>query len=840
MSNYARVSQNTRSELKAVLGPTNTGKTHYAVERLCAHSSGIIGFPLRLLAREVYERVVAIKGADNVGLITGEERILPPKARWLLCTTESMPLERDVAFLALDEAQLGVDPDRGHVFTDRLLNARGREETLILGSASLKPLIKSLLPDAEVTSRPRFSKLSYAGPKKLHRLPPRTAIIAFSADEVYAIAEQVRRNCGGAAIVMGGLSPRTRNAQIAMYEAGEVDYIVATDAIGMGLNMDVNHVAFASLRKFDGSRHRRLAVHEMAQIAGRAGRHQCDGSFGVALSGAEAQEFTQEEIDRIEEHRFPPNHWLFWRNSDLDYRSVDRLMESLEAPPPSSQLRPSPEADDKSVLRSLQTDLDVMALARGEGQVRRLWDVCGLPDFRGTGPDFHARLVARLYTSLATGGARIPTQMIADEVTRLDSVQGNIAALSSRLAAIRTWTYVANRADWLDDPAHWSGLTREVEEKLSDALHRQLTDRFVDRRATRLHKDRGKVKLLGDLLVDAHGKVHIFDELIGRLEGFRFVPTADGRNLETRKLLAEAEARLPAAIAARVAEFADAADASIQLMIAPGKPAEIIWRGGSVGHLARGRGLLNPNVELDQTAARLEPKLREIVQARLALFVRSLIDQRLRTLVSLAKIAFSPDTPPEMRATLAPIAEAGGAIARAAVEDCLSQLLPAQRRQMRNMGLTIGALSLFHAALLKPEASKLVAALRAVRSNQTMPPMPMPGLTLLDQPSAALAVSAEASGFFRFGDQMLRFDILERIATGIHNQRPGFSPFEPDLGLAASLGVGAATLDRVLRALGFVPIGSGGANVWRWRGMRERRIAGSHHKSIARGVNRAA
>jgi ATP-dependent RNA helicase SUPV3L1/SUV3 len=346
--------------------------------------------------------------------------------------------------------------------------------------------------------------------------------------------------------------------------------------------------------------------------------------------------------------------------------------------------------------------------------------------------------------------------------------------------------------------------------------------------------------LLGDLLVDANGKVHIFDEPIGRLEGFRFVPTADGRNLETRKLLAEAEARLPAAIAARVAEFADAADASIQLTIAPGKPAEIFWRGGPVGHLARGRGLLNPNVELDQTAARLEPKLREIVQTRLALFVRCLIDQRLRALISLTKIAFSADTPPEMRATLAPITEAGGAITRAAIEDCFSQLLPAQRRQMRSMGLTIGALSLFHPALLKPEASKLVAALRAVRSNQMMPPMPMPGLTLLDQPSAALASSAEDSGFFRFGDQMLRFDILERIATGIHNQRAGFSPFEPDLGLAASLGVGAATLDRVLRALGFVPIGSGEANVWRWRGMRDRRNVGSHHKSIARMVNRAA
>jgi ATP-dependent RNA helicase SUPV3L1/SUV3 len=827
------VSQIIRPELKAVLGPTNTGKTHYAVERLCAHSSGIMGFPLRLLAREVYERVVAIKGVDSVGLITGEERILPPKARWLLCTTESMPLDRDVAFLALDEAQLGVDADRGHVFTDRLLNARGREETLILGSASLKPLLKTLLPEAEVTSRPRFSKLSYAGPKKLHRLPPRSAIIAFSADEVYAIAEQVRRNCGGAAIVMGGLSPRTRNAQIEMYQAGEVDYIVATDAIGMGLNMDVNHVAFASLRKFDGSRHRRLAVHEMAQIAGRAGRHQRDGSFGVALSAHESPEFSQDEIDRIEEHRFAPNHWLFWRNSVLDFRSVDNLMGSLEAPPPITVLRPSPEADDKSVLRSLITDGEVMALAKGDMLVRRLWDACGLPDFRGTGPDFHARLVAKLYRSLATGRGSIPSQLVAEEVARLDTVQGNIAALASRLASIRTWTYVANRADWVDEPEHWSRRTREVEEKLSDALHRQLTERFVDRRATRLHKDRGKVKLAGDLTIDAGGRVEIFDEPIGRLSGFRFVPEADTRNLETRKLLTEAEARLPTAIAARAIDCADAPDAAFQMVLVPNQPVEIIWRGGVVGHLVRGRSLLSPNIELDQAVARLEPKLREMVRVRLIDYVRALTAHRLRPLIKLTDIAFSSDTPPEMRAALAPIAEAGGMVARLDVETCLSVLAPEQRRQLRGLGLTIGALTLFHPTLLKPEASRLIAALRAVRSNLPMPPTPMPGLTLLDKPAVGLAETARASGFYPFGDQMLRFDILERIATGVHNQRQGFGTFEPDVGLASSLGVGGATLERVLRGLGFVPVGSHSGPAWRWRGMRDRGTRIVHARSNA-------
>src|SRR5687768_3600843 len=394
------------AQLKAILGPTNTGKTHLAVERMCGHSSGMIGFPLRLLAREVYDRVVKVKGESQVALLTGEEKILPSQARWFLCTAESMPVlsgrpgrparpaegpvqnNRDFAFVAVDEAQLGADPERGHVFTDRMLHARGREETMILGSESLAPMVRALLPRAEIIGRPRFSTLSYAGPAKLSRLPPRSAIVAFSAEQVYAVAEMLRRMRGGAAVVMGALSPRTRNAQVAMYQAGEVDYLVATDAIGMGLNMDVSHVAFAGLSKFDGRRRRRLTPAEMAQIAGRAGRHQRDGTFGsLTLEGELAAEFRPEEIEAIEEHRFAPLDHLYWREGDPDFRSVDALIRSLERRPEAAGLRAAPEAIDLAVLKRLAEDPEIRDRARGAERVRRLWAACGLPDFRKTGPE---------------------------------------------------------------------------------------------------------------------------------------------------------------------------------------------------------------------------------------------------------------------------------------------------------------------------------------------------------------------------------------------------------------------------------------------------------------------
>ena len=545
------------SDLKAILGPTNTGKTHLAVERMCGHSSGMIGFPLRLLAREIYDRVVKVKGANQVALITGEEKILPDQARWFCCTAESMPLRegrqagspnenvRDFAFVALDEAQLAADPERGHVFTDRMLHARGREETMILGSETLKPMVRALLPRAQIVTRPRFSTLSYVGPAKLSRLPPRSAIVAFSAEQVYAVAEMLRRMRGGAAVVMGALSPRTRNAQVAMYQAGEVDYLVATDAIGMGLNMDVDHVAFAGLSKYDGNRRRRLTPAEMAQIAGRAGRHQRDGTFGsLTLEGDALGLFQPREIEAIEEHRFDPLDFVYWRESELDFASAEALIRSLERRPVRRQVRAAPEAIDLAVLKLLAGDSEAAPRAGTPEMVRRLWAACGLPDFRKTGPEHHARLVSRIFLHLSEGDGRIPQGWYAGEVARLDNVQGDIDTLADRIAGVRTWAYIAHRADWLADPATMAERTMAVEERLSDALHERLTQRFVDRRTSVLMRDLGKGAGEFPVLIDAEGEVSVGSYAIGRLQGFAFEVDPSARHADRKMLLATAERRL--------------------------------------------------------------------------------------------------------------------------------------------------------------------------------------------------------------------------------------------------------------------------------------------------------
>jgi ATP-dependent RNA helicase SUPV3L1/SUV3 len=817
------MSQYTRSSVTAVLGPTNTGKTHLAVERLCAHSSGVMGFPLRLLAREVYDRVVAIKGPKEVGLITGEEKILPEGARWLLCTAESMPVDRDVAFVAIDEAQLGADAERGHIFTDRILRARGREETMILGSESLKPIIRQLVPEAEIITRPRFSQLSYAGAKKLSRLPPRSAIVAFSAEQVYAVAEMLRRARGGAAVVMGALSPRTRNAQVAMYQAGEVDYLVATDAIGMGLNMDVNHVAFAGLTKFDGKRQRRLLVSEMAQIAGRAGRHQRDGTFGALIGGLESPEFTATEIERIEGHSFPALDHLFWRSTALDFASTDALIGSLEVLPDDPALRSAPEAVDLAVLKALTGDLLVYDRARGAAMVKRLWDACGLPDFRKVGAEHHARLVAQLYAFLSDGQGHIPAPWFANELQRLDSVQGDVDTIANRIASVRTWAYIAQRPDWLADPAHWAGRTAEIEEKLSDALHARLTERFVDRRTTVLMRSIGMDTALLDVRVGDDGVVTVEDESIGVLNGFRFSTTPETRLGERKKLLAAAEARLPRELARRAKALAGAPDHAIALRTTQGLPVALIWSGEEVALLRQGRALLAPRILLDASINRLAPEDRAAIEARLERWLSLRIGQRLAPLQRMADAATDRETPPQMRAILANVAEQAGTVSRSTVDESLAMLDPAQKKRIRQFGLIIGTLDLFHPAFLKPEAVRLRIALFAVKIGKPMPPLPMPGLGLLDRPDHLLADAAAIAGYRAFGDQMLRIDLVERIARAAHDARGQGRSFTPEPALSISLGIGAATLGRILRALGFAPVSEPGRNEWRWHGRPRRK-----------------
>ena len=811
--------------VRAILGPTNTGKTYLAIERMCGHSSGVIGFPLRLLAREVYDRVVGIKGESQVALLTGEERIVPPNARYFLCTAESMPipggdghdasdLQRDFAFAAIDEAQLGIDPERGHVFTDRLLRVRGREETLILGSDTLRPMIRELLPQAEIVSRPRFSTLRYAGSVKLSRLPPRSAVVAFSAEQVYALAEALRRFRGGAAVVMGALSPATRNAQVAMFQRGEVDYLVATDAIGMGLNMDVAHVAFAGLEKFDGRRDRRLTIAEMAQIAGRAGRHQRDGTFGTLGLGDRSAEFSDSEIEAIEEHRFRALDFLYWRNPDLDFTDVKALIASLERPSDDPVLRPAPESIDLAVLKLIAED-PAIATRRGPA-ARRLWAACGLPDFRKVGPMHHARMVRRVFSYIGDGG-HIPHEWFAAEVARLENMTGDIEALADRLAGIRSWAYIAHRSDWLKDPTKWAERTREVEGRLSDALHERLTQRFVDRRTSVLVRDigaRGADAL--PVTVAADGEVSVGPEPIGHLTGFEFRVDPATRLADKRLLLAAAERRLGDELERRASTLVGAPDSAFELIVEEGGRAAIGWNGSILARLAPGRSLLEPAVRTARPLDRLSASSRAALRARLERWLDAQVDLHLRPLKRLAEVAADPATSAAVRALGAMLGDIGGAAPRRALVSAIGALEQKDRQLLYRLKVRLGPLDVFVPALLKPAAQLWRAALLAVRSGESIPRMPSAG-------AATLAAEADPRGaalaYRRAGRTWVRIDLADRLASHAHKMRSAGGDSPLDLELATSIGLDEAAIGRLMADVGFAKAGDS----WRWRGRRPAR-----------------
>ncbi|SNS69173.1 helicase-related protein [Sphingopyxis indica] len=833
------------SPVKAVLGPTNTGKTHLAVERLTAHASGMMGFPLRLLAREVYDRVVRIKGPGEVALVTGEERIMPPGARYLLGTMEALPVERDVAFVGIDEAQLGADPERGHVFTDRMLRARGREETMILGSASITGLVRDLVPEAEIVTRPRFSTLSYAGPMKLSRLPKRSAIVAFSAEEVYAIAEMLRRFAGGAAVVMGALSPRTRNSQVAMFEAGEVDYLVATDAIGMGLNLDVTHVAFASLQKFDGRRLRRLTIAEMAQIAGRAGRHQQDGSFGTI--GQPQGGMTPEEIMAIEEHRFPPLASLFWRNPLPRFTSLDRLIGDLGQMPAHPSLRAAPEAVDLAVLRHLAGDIEVAARGRDSEAVERLWDVCGLPDFEQLGAEHHSRTVLKLWQWRTSGSGTIDAEWFARRLARLDDTDGDIDQLASRIAAVRTLCFIAQRGDWIADAAGWTEQTQALESRLSDALHAALAQRFVDRRLALLIRDAGQRNAALPVAVGHDGTVAVDGEAIGTLTGFQFKVDATARASDHRLLLAAAEKHLRGELARRATALAEGDGSALALVAEAGAPPRLAWNGTVVAALAKGTTLIQPSIQLEPALRRLDPPQVQAIAERLQRFVAEQLARHARPLATMGEAAGDLFTPPRVRALLAAMTDGGGLIERAAVDDQLAAMSAEERPQLRKLGLTIGTLDIFHPQLLKPEAVRWRAALLAAQQGGSIPPLPPHGAVLQkDGDATGLAVA----GFRRCASGWLRIDMAEKLARQAHAARmqaaapptapvasgdphdahhdeAGGDPHAPeppgfaiDPALATSLGLDETARRALLASFGFRAVGDPALERWRWSGRK--------------------
>ena len=780
----------------AVLGPTNTGKTHLAIERMLGHATGMIGFPLRLLARENYDRVVRIKGARAVALITGEEKIVPPNPAYFVCTVESMPLDRPVEFLAVDEIQLCGDAERGHVFTHRLLAARGLSETMLLGADTIKPLLRRLVPEAEFVGRPRFSTLRYLGPKKLTRLPPRSAVVAFAVADVFALAELMRRQRGGAAVVLGALSPRARNAQVAMFQSGEVDYLVATDAIGMGLNMDLDHVAFARLVKFDGQAPRRLAPAEIAQIAGRAGRHMSDGTFGTT---AEQGPMEPELVEAVESHRFDPLTRLYWRNARLDYASPAALLRSLEQRPPAPGLVPAREADDHMALRSLARQPDIAERARHPAAVRLLWEVCQIPDFRKVMSDTHARLLGQIYRHLMGPQERLPADWVAGQVQRLDRLDGDIDGLMTRIAHIRTWTYIAHRPDWLAGAVEWQERARAIEDKLSDALHDRITQRFVDRRSAFLVK---RLAADEELLasVGHDGEVKVEGHYVGRLDGFRFLPDPGAAGSAAKTLLAAANRVLRGEIATRARWLAAAADGDFSLT----EDGALCWRGGRVGRLLPGETALTPRVEL-LPGDFLEGELRDGVRRRLADFLRTAIARGLQPLFR----ALAAELSGPARGLVFQLAEALGSLPAAVVAGQRAALTGGDRQALARLGLRFGTETVYLDALLKPRAAALRGLLWAVWRGEAVPAVPALGAP---RDPAISADAYAAMGWRVLGPRVLRADRVERLAAAARRlARKGAFAATPDL--AELAGAAIEDLAQMLPALGYrAVLGEGGVS----------------------------
>ncbi|HEV7372189.1 helicase-related protein [Arenibaculum sp.] len=788
-----------RGRVTAVLGPTNTGKTHLAVERMLGHRSGMIGFPLRLLARENYDKIVKAKGRAAVALVTGEEKIVPPGARYFVCTVESMPLDRPVSFLAVDEIQLCADPERGHVFTDRLLHARGMDETMFLGAETIRPLIQKLVRGVDFVTRPRFSQLSYAGTKKLTRLPPRSAVVAFSATDVYSLAELIRRQRGGTAVVLGALSPRTRNAQVGLYQAGEVDYLVATDAIGMGLNMDVDHVAFAKLVKFDGWAPRRLRATEIAQIAGRAGRHMSDGTFGTT---ADAQGIDEETVERVENHAFEPLTSLTYRNADLRFDSPKALLRSLEMRPDVPELVRVREADDQMALAALAADAEIAGLARNRGAVRLLWEVCQIPDFRKVMSDAHTRLLSQIYRHLMAAGGpgmggHLPEDWVAGHVARLDRTEGDIDALVARIAHIRTWTYVSHRGDWLADPGAWQERTRAIEDKLSDALHERLTQRFIDRRSALLVRSlQSGAELLGAVRPD--GEVLVEGHPVGRIEGLRFILDPEAAQDDTRPLMAAARRVLGGEIARRVRALEQAEDEAFALA----DDGTLSWTGAPVARLGPGPSVLVPGV-VPVHDDLLDGAQRDRLRARLARWVESHVAARLAPLMRLtAPEAAGVEIGGTARGIAFQIAEALGSVARGAVEPALSTLDKSERKALAALGVRFGTGHVFLPALVKPAAVALRALLWAVRNGMPLPPPTPPPGRIAVPTGPAPAGFWEAIGYPPLGPRAVRVDILERFEGELYRRDPT-QRLEASPQLAQMIGSSVAELEGVLGALGY-------------------------------------
>lgn len=782
------------ASVTAVLGPTNTGKTHLAIERMLGHRDGVIGFPLRLLARENYDKIVARKGHRAVALVTGEEKIVPPDARYFVCTVESMPVDRRFEFLAVDEVQLAGDQERGHIFTDRLIHARGLEETMFLGSETIRPLLKRLVPDARFETRPRLSDLSYSGLCKMTRLPRRSAVVAFSAADVYAIAEVVRRQRGGVAVVMGALSPRTRNAQVQMYQEGEVDYLVATDAIGMGLNMDIDHVFFAADRKFDGRFPRRLRAAELAQIAGRAGRHMNDGTFGVTGNCAPLDD---EAVMAIESHTFDPLKQLAWRNNRLDFSTIRDLKRSLEQWPDHDFLSRKRDGEDQEALEALSRMEDVAVRASSQSRIRLLWEVCQIPDFQKHLTESHARLLAQVYLYLTDAEEKLPSDWVNGQMSRFDRTEGDIDTLMGRIAHIRTWTYITHRGDWIDDAGHWQSTARAIEDRLSDALHQQLTLRFVDRRSATLARKLkgGKEEILAG--VSGDGTVTVEGHRVGHLEGFSFVP--DAANTEEEKQVMTAARRvLPDEIGRRVSRLESDLDEVFRL----DGHGVFFWRGHPVADLVAGDVPLRPGVRVRESDM-LEPAQRERIEKRLRTWTETHLEAVVPQLTQLDRSDLSGGA----RGIVFQVLEGLGNAPAEGLRAMVKELDDQGRKDLARVGIRLGTENLYIPQLLKPKAVALRGLLWSVHHGRFPEEgTPPEGRVQIERRPETPKEYDLALGYQRLGGRAIRIDMVERIAALIR-QAARNGPFAINPDMLSLAGVDHETFAAILNDLGYRKVG---------------------------------
>ena len=748
----------TKNKITAVLGPTNTGKTHLAIETMLSFDSGMIGFPLRLLAREVYDKIVKKIGLDKTALITGEEKIIPPNAKYYLCTVESMPIDKHLDFVGVDEIQMCADHERGHIFTDRLLNMRGNKLTMFMGSNTIKSIISRLDDDIEFINRNRLSKLSYAGHKKISRINRKTAIIAFSAEEVYAIAELIRRQKGGAAIVMGSLSPKTRNSQVELYQSGDVDFLVATDAIGMGINMDLDNVYFSNLKKFDGKKLRKLNLAEIGQIAGRAGRYLNDGSFGIT---GECKEINADDVNQLENHKFEEIQYLFWRNSDLNLNNPVSLIKSLDERPNRGWLRKIHECEDEKALKFFLQDKNFENVKFDKEKLSLLWECCQIPDFVKKTYGNHYEVIANVFKYLSSKKGKITDDYMRLQLMKFDKLEGNVDSLSNRIANVRTWSYVSNKNNWIENQSYWIEKTKLLEDKLSDRLHEELTKTFIDKRASMLARGL-KQDMEFDTKILDDNKVMIDDQFIGKINGLKLKLDLKQGALETdiKSLKKAARQAVGPEIEKRIQTIIDTG------LIELNDDFKIYWNNYPIGKLYSGKDYLNPNFELivdDIIEQNQKQKLINFLEK----WLQSKINTMLKSLIDLKELKEKNSS---IKALSYQLYENNGVIKREQVSEYLKKLDQNDRKILRELGVKFGRYHVFLYKLIKPEAVSLRTLLwKNYHQKYFNLKPPIFGLNFLDSKDHKNQNFMLLCGFEKFDNIFVRIDILERLFVQIIN-----------------------------------------------------------------------